>query len=251
MYFKRLLLVIIFGGSAIVFVLNQLWRGPEGVETQARVFAPRITDEESVTNTNQTEQPLLPAEEGEFGQIHLLDVPYTVQAPYAKWDVYDEEACEEAALLMAHEYLEGNQYLNGIIPQADAQTELRRMINYQVDRLNYEVTTDLFPDQLKASIESYWPGYTAKFFSNISAEQIKKEIAKGNPVVVPATAKILGNPWYHYQDYHMLVVIGYEDDQFITNDPGTKRGEDWSYDQELLIKAIKDSGGELLVLIKK
>jgi len=214
----------------------QLWLGPEGVETHAKVFAPRITDKEIIQN---------------FPEKAYLDVPYTVQAPYAKWDVYDEEACEEAALLMAHEYLEGNQYLNGIIPQADAQTELRRMINYQVDRLNYEVTTDLFPDQLKASIESYWPGYTAKFFSNISAEQIKKEIAKGNPVVVPATAKILGNPWYHYQDYHMLVVMGYEDDQFITNDPGTKRGEDWSYDQELLIKAIKDSGGELLVLIKK
>ncbi|PIY95897.1 MAG: hypothetical protein COY66_05570 [Candidatus Kerfeldbacteria bacterium CG_4_10_14_0_8_um_filter_42_10] len=251
MYFKRLLLVIIFGGSAIVFVLNQLWRGPEGVETQARVFAPRITDEESVTNTNQTEQPLLPAEEGEFGQIHLLDVPYTVQAPYAKWDVYDEEACEEAALLMAYEYLKGNQYPQGIIPPADAQTELRRMIDFQVDQLGYEVTTDLFPNQLKTFIESYWSGYTARFISDTSVLKIKQEINRGNPVVIPATAKILNNPWYHYQDYHMLLVIGYEGDQFITNDPGTKRGEDWKYGQDLVIEAIEDSGGEPLVLTKK
>lgn len=234
MHFKRLLIVIIFGGSSIVFVLYQIWHGPEAVATQAKVWAPRLSDETNIANPKK-----------------YLEVPYTVQAPYAKWDTYDEESCEEAALLMAHEYLEGNEYSQGIIPQAEARAELRQMIDFQVEQLGYEITTDLFPDQLKIFIESYWPGYTAKFFFDISANEIEKEIRKGNPLIIPVTAKLLGNPWYHYEDYHMLVVIGYQDDQFITNDPGTKRGEDWSYNQNVVLSAIEDSGGEPLILIKK
>lgn len=245
MYFKRLLLVIIFGGSVIVFVLYQLWLGTEEVEVQARVFVPRLDNgEKTIINTTEREESPLP-------ERIYLDVPYTVQAPYAKWDVYDEEACEEAALLMAYEYLEGNKYPQGVIPKEEAQRELRKMIDFQVSELAYEVTTDLYPEEIKKFVESYWPGYTIKILEEINFELIKKELAKNNPVVVPATAKVLGNPWYHYPDYHMLVIIGYEGNEFITNDPGTKRGEDWRYPQELVLEALEDSGGEAVTLVKK
>ena len=41
----------------------------------------------------------------------------------------------------------------------------------------------------------------------------------------------------------MLVVIGYTDDGFITNDPGTKRGEQYWYKTETLLDAIHDWTG--------
>jgi hypothetical protein len=40
----------------------------------------------------------------------------------------------------------------------------------------------------------------------------------------------------------MLVIKGYDEtqDQFITNDPGTKRGADYRYKTDILISALRD-----------
>jgi len=52
----------------------------------------------------------------------------------------------------------------------------------------------------------------------------------------------LGNPYFRTPGpiYHMLVVKGYDEDEFITNDVGTKRGDGFRYKYDRLISAIHD-----------
>jgi len=71
---------------------------------------------------------------------------------------------------------------------------------------------------------------------------IKKEIAAGHPVIVPAAGKVLPNPNFTNggPNYHMLLIIGYDQTDFITNDPGTRNGKNFRYTYDGLINAIHD-----------
>ena len=63
-------------------------------------------------------------------------------------------------------------------------------------------------------------------------------------VLVPTNGQALGNPYYRPPgpERHYLVIKGYDSrtEEFITNDPGTKRGQDYRYKQDVLFKAIRD-----------
>lgn len=71
---------------------------------------------------------------------------------------------------------------------------------------------------------------------------LKKELAAGHPVIIGAAGKLLHNP--HFKNggpnYHMLVIKGYDDTGFITNDPGTQYGESYHYSYAVLMNAIHD-----------
>ena len=73
-------------------------------------------------------------------------------------------------------------------------------------------------------------------------EQIKKEIASGRPVIVPAAGRILPNPNFTPPGpkYHMLVIKGYNSTQFITNDQGTRKGDGFVYTYNSLLNALHD-----------
>ena len=46
----------------------------------------------------------------------ILKAPYTVQAPFGNWK-FHQESCEEAALLMYHDFMDGDERPN--IPAAE------------------------------------------------------------------------------------------------------------------------------------
>lgn len=87
-------------------------------------------------------------------------------------------------------------------------------------------------------------------FSNVATKQIespddiKKELSAGRLVLAPAAGRQLGNPYFTPPGprYHMLVIRGFDDDRgvFMTNDPGTRRGEGLRYPQQTLFAAIHD-----------
>lgn len=78
-----------------------------------------------------------------------------------------------------------------------------------------------------------------------SLDPIRDAIRAGHPVIVPAAGRQLHNPYYTPPgpNYHMLVVTGFTQTQFITNDPGTKRGSSYAYDQVILLNGIHDWTG--------
>ncbi|NIA02036.1 MAG: hypothetical protein GWP15_01505, partial [Nitrospirae bacterium] len=79
-------------------------------------------------------------------------------------------------------------------------------------------------------------------------DDIREQIVGGHPVITPVTSDYLDNPYYPYPGYHMLIVIGYTEDKIITNDNGTKRGKDFSYDNDKFKKALDDAGGNIVIL---
>jgi hypothetical protein len=162
----------------------------------------------------------------------LLSVPYTVQAPFGNWKVF-ENACEEAAVLMYHDYLEGDRRAQ--VPPAEADAALRAMEQWQVT--NWGAERDLSIARTGELAQAYY-GY---HFQVIPATQeaIRSQVAAGRPVIVPAMTHSLQNPHYGRTTvYHEVLVKGYTGDGVVANDAGVQEGKDWFYSWSVLFGAI-------------
>jgi hypothetical protein len=168
----------------------------------------------------------------------LLAVPFMSQSPLQDWTEIGEDACEEASVLMVRGYYEG-------ITKRYDPNEAERMIR---DLVRFEIDTYGFFESTSATatvqwIEAYMPTFRATVLPVTDARSIKVQIAAGHPVILPADGKALRNPNFKNGGpiYHMLVVRGYtKDGMFITNDPGTRKGETYLYSEEVLLNAVHD-----------
>lgn len=168
-----------------------------------------------------------------------IKVPFTSQAPFGVWDQKHEEACEEAAIIILKYYLDKKDLTKEI-----AEKEIQRMIDFEIK--NYGDYKDSDAEQIVKLAKDFYGIENIKAVYDFEKEDIKKELAKGNPIIIPAAGRELGNPYYTQPGplYHMLVLIGYSGDQIITNDPGTRRGEGYWYDINVLYDAIHDFPGD-------
>lgn len=184
----------------------------------------------------------------------LLAVPFTSQAPHANWDMPYQEACEEASVIMVAAYYAREK---GIIDPDEADRRIRNIVRFQQDR--YGFYEDTSATETARLLEEYYPDLTADVLSVRGPEDIKRFIAMGVPVILPADGKTLPNP--HFRNggpvYHMLVVRGYTEDRFITNDPGTKFGERFLYTYDGLFNAVHDwnngdvaNGAPVMIVIR-
>lgn len=182
-----------------------------------------------------------PEETTEFPKEINLAVPFTTQAPSADWNLPYKETCEEASLIMVNYFLK-NQ---GLTPSL-ADREILNLIGYQKQKLGYFEDTDA--ETTAQIMRDYYGHKGAKAVYGITINDIKKEVAKGRPVIVPAAGRLLGNPFFAFPGplYHMLVIKGYTEENFITNDPGTRRGENFLYPFDRLFNAVHDwNGGDV------
>lgn len=176
-----------------------------------------------------------------------LNVPFTVQAPFANWDHTHEEACEEAAALMVNRYWDKAEIKNQKaekIPPREAEEAIQDLVAFQKKRYGFFESTTA--KETARFIKDKW-GYAAiDLIENPTLAQIKRELAAGFPIIVPAAGRSLGNPHFKRPGplYHMLVLKGYTADGWIiTNDPGTRRGADYRYRPDVLLRAIHDWNG--------
>lgn len=175
-----------------------------------------------------------------------IEVPFICQAPLqteANW-VSHEESCEEAAVLQVHDYIQG-------ITDPDPQESNRiilDMIEWQ--KKNLGENKDLYANDLKNFIIGYYdyPPENVEVIYDASIIDIKKAVSAGYPVIVPIMGDILKNPYYPYPGYHMLTVVGYTPDKIITNDVGTRRGKDFSYNYDIFISAVDAAGGDIVII---
>lgn len=174
-------------------------------------------------------------------------VPFTSQAPHANWDDPYQEACEEAAILMVVHYLNGTP----LTPEI-ADRDILDLVAWETEN-GYD--EDITAAQM-AEVARVAPDLNrglplrARVRTDVTEETIREELAAGNPVIVPAAGRDLGNPYFSGEGpwYHALVIIGYERGWtgrrwFIVNDPGTKRGKRYEYDVDTLLNAIHDWTG--------
>ncbi len=200
---------------------------------QQRVNANNNTNQPihtNTVNTNTATQDITDIPE-EFN----LDVPFTTQAPHANWDYPYKELCEEASALTVHYFYQGKTFTKDIADQ-----ELLAIVDWENNYFGwYEDTT---AEQTAELIREYWGYERVEVFENPDVQDIKIHVANGRPVIVPAAGRELGNP--NFTDpgplYHMFVIRGYTADTFVTNDVGTRRGENYIYDIEVVMDAMHD-----------
>jgi hypothetical protein len=169
----------------------------------------------------------------------LIDVPFLAQAPFGQWsDPIYQNACEEASLLMAI------LWVNGVnsISKEEATLELKKFADFEIEKYNN------FYDHSMADtgqlMRDYFGYNNIEYRENIIAEDITNQLLNGNPVIVPINGQVLKNPFYTPPGpaEHMLLIIGYDfiTKEFITNDAGTRQGEKYRYDQDVLWDSIRD-----------
>lgn len=193
-------------------------------------------------SSSSTQKDAGTSPEDELPAEKNLAVPFIPQAPFQIWDALHEEACEEAAMLMIRGYFDGER---GVTPSSTAEERIQELVAFESD-LGYGV--DVTAEEAAKIIETRWPDLNAEVVPMTGAESVKRSIAEGLPVILPADGKTLPNPNFRNGGplYHMLVVRGYTEDQFITNDPGTRKGEKFLYTYDGLLDAVRDwNGGDV------
>lgn len=169
-----------------------------------------------------------------------IAMPFASQAPHGNWDPPYDEACEEASLIIVHHYLEGTPLDKDIM-----NTDILNMVAYEESQ-GLPIDIDMFE---LASVAKGMYGYTPEVIEgdDVTIERIEREIAAGNPVIVPLAGQDIGNPNYTGDGppYHVLVILGYDGRNFITHDVGTRKGENYTYRKQVIMDAIHDWNGSV------
>ncbi len=172
-------------------------------------------------------------------QILIENVPFAPQAPFAEWkDPRFQDGCEEAAALLVVFWAKGLT-----IDKAKAREEILAMSAYQSEKYQ-EFRDTSTKDTANRLISGYFNYDQFEVRDNITLEDIKTEIIKGNLVIVPANGQALNNPHFTPPgpERHNIVVRGFDDTkgEIITNDPGIKEGELYRYPEQIFYRAIRD-----------
>lgn len=167
-------------------------------------------------------------------------VPFTAQAPLAEWnDLRQQEGCEEASVLMAMAWVR-NQ--SSIIPDI-AKQEILAMSDFQ-ERLWGEYVDTSALDTYNRLFKAYFNYSNVEYRENITTNDIKVALSEGHIVLVTIDGKAINNPYFLNggPERHMIVVTGYDQlrAEFITNEPGTKRGHNYRYSQAVLERSLRD-----------
>lgn len=237
-------IIVIAGGLLAGIALglgSYLWLRPAPpqqitVSTQVQdLLPPPTAPKPSPTPEEKPKPPTEPALE--IPGSKQIDVPFIVQAPSGNWEPPYNEACEEASVLMVHHFYKGTKFLTDeqMKTDIDAVTEwglktLNAVDTSAADTALYFVN-DLGYDRSRVFVRY-----------DFTLDDLKAVLAQGYPVIVPAAGRELENKYFRIPGplYHMLVITGYDRNVFITNDPGTRHGAGFVYDQTLLYDAIHD-----------
>jgi len=168
-----------------------------------------------------------------------INVPFTSQAPFAAWsDLRQEDGCEEASSLMAVRWAQGkplnkDEALKAIIGSSD----------YTLKKYGEYRDVSAF-DTVDWIIKDYFNYPNVILKNNISLNDLINELKRGNVIIAPMNGQKLNNPNFVAPgpEHHMLVIRGYDPlrQVFITNDPGTRRGEGYEYSAKTIYDSIRD-----------
>lgn len=144
-------------------------------------------------------------------------------------------------MLMVASYVQHTRIPN----PATADTLLLAIKEFEEKRFGYFESTTA--EETAIILREFYELSDVKLKHNPTSTDIKTALASGKLVIAPAAGRLLGNPFFTPPGpvYHMLVVKGYTaDNKFITNDPGTRRGADFAYEEAVFMNAIHDWTGD-------
>lgn len=173
-------------------------------------------------------------------KVIIQDVPFISQAPTGNWkDLVFQNACEEATLLMAEKWVSRGMF--GTSKQMEM--EIRKITNAEKKYFPKD-SYDLSVQDILLLAQKYFPQMQVSLVKNVTADSIKNALFEGNIVIIPANGQKLRNPNFTAPGplYHTLLIRGYDltTDEFITNDPGTRKGSGYRYAADIIFDAMQD-----------
>lgn len=164
-----------------------------------------------------------------------LDVQFYPQAPFANWDMPYQEACEEASVLLAMNYIRDRR-----VSRAEFDEGLLQIVEFEMSRFGAFEHTNV--EETASIITEYFNYSDVQVLDDPSEHDIQREIARGRLVLVPLAGQLLKNPYFTAPGpvYHFLVIKGYTKTHFITHDVGTRRGENYTYPFQSIMENIYD-----------
>ncbi|MDD5084009.1 MAG: C39 family peptidase [Candidatus Moranbacteria bacterium] len=219
-------------------------------DAPALVTGPSITDIAAPQETKDAPQDASPGafplsegdateEDEAFPPRVLYQVPFTSQAPFGEWDdLTFQDGCEEASMIMAMAWVRGTT----LSPEGSKRSieDITRFVTEKFGAF----TADTSAEETAQVMRDYYQYAGVDVVHNASIKAIQQLLAKGFLVIAPMNGQKLHNPHFTQPGplHHMLVIIGYDrtTQEFITNDPGTKEGKSYRYDEEILYQALRD-----------
>lgn len=244
-----LFLAIVLAARIVASLFSaDFWFGKQDTPVNTDIVAPQEPDIriENLPEEHRAVEPEQePAQAGpepaemEVPESSLIaGVPFTVQAPFGEWDdPISQNGCEEASLVMAEHWLSGKTLTKEIVKR-----EIAALASYEKKRLGHSIDTSA-EDTLKL-FQDYYDIAAGEVRTDIGLADIGEALAAGSIVIVPADGRKLQNPYFTQPGptTHMLVIFGYDAKtrEFIVNDPGTRHGAGYRYDEDILYGAILD-----------
>jgi hypothetical protein len=194
--------------------------------------------------TSDLPQPILQKEGGSVQMVTEMNlaVPFTVQAPTGDWNQPYKDACEEASILMVKEY-----YAKKGVATIDADAATKEILNivaFEDTLFGYNADTTIAETAVLA--EKMFGFVKSEILVDPTLNELKERLNKGQPIIIPVAGQLLKNPYFTAPGpvYHMAVIRGYtKNNQFIVNDPGTKRGKAFLYSFDTIMNALHDWNG--------
>lgn len=204
------------------------------------VEPPAETPATSETTTPTSTEPLVtppsPSSAAPWRDAESFDLKpaFAAQAPLGNWEEPYQNACEEASAIIAARY-----FLQLPLDAKIMDSEIQKLVAWEVDKFGYYEDTPL--SQIKIILNNYFQ-VKAEILDDPTVDQIKQALWQGHLILVPASGQRLDQPNFTAPGpiYHALIIRGWQDGQFITNDPGTRKGNGFKYDYENLMQAIYD-----------
>lgn len=231
-----LIIFIVVGlGYLSRFRIVEVWEQWMADPLPPAITYDQIRDEQPVDQSSDEPVNVIVDEPSAIPVEFNLDVPFTTQAPHADWKLPYKEACEEASAITVHYFFQ-----NDTFTVETADKEILDLVAWEEANLGFY--KDTTAEETAQFMKDYWGYQRVDVLYNPTVNDIKTHIAAGRPVIVPAAGQQLGNPNFTEPGplYHMFVVRGYTADTFITNDVGTKNGENYVYDIEVVMDAMHD-----------
>lgn len=185
------------------------------------------------------------SQDGEAASNNLIiTVPFTSQAPLAKWqDSRQQDGCEEAVSLMAMAWVKGEGLtVKNKISKATWEKKIIALSDFEKKKYG-EYRDVTLSDMIKWIFKDYFKYDKVNIKSLVSTKDILAELEKGKIVLLPMNGRELKNPNFKAPGpvTHMVLIKGYDykTKEFITNDPGTRNGENYRYPEKIILKAIR------------
>jgi len=191
----------------------------------SRVFAPDRVVIPGLPIPNQQEKPERKA--------IVLDVPFNKQELPASGMA--NSICGYASLSMAA------GYALGFKPSMETNVKILHHLGLNPDGHDLSTSRNI----IRAGKEMYKLDLASGTWS---LDQIKSETASGHPVIAGITAGEIPRSirGYDFSGPHYLVVIGYDQDSIIVNDPETRYGAGKHYPNECFERAFREQKSKVI-----